>query len=161
MRAVHLAIGSLYENSSGPVLRAVTASLPAVTPANVLDLLDATQQSKRYAQKVSSSNTSTGSAGHGFGFRTRFKEMSDLELNKLLSRKGPPEEAKKGAVKVSKPVPMHRLGQFAAQWTTVGTITKPYTAQSINKTDMFAVVEAGHGQFKGKLCDFHALTYHQ
>jgi hypothetical protein len=159
---VRFAIDSLYKNKSGPALRAVAAALPvpAATPVNVLHLLDATRKSEGYSTSTSST-ASTGVAGKGYGFRTRFKEMSDRELKELLNRSGPLEKEKKGRFKVSKPVPEHRLGQYATQWTAVGKIKKPYEAMDIKKTDMFAVIEAGHTQFKGKLGDLYALTDHQ
>ena len=95
-------------------------------------------------------------AGRGFGFQTRFKEMTNKELATLLRQTEKAGGAKKltdGPMKMARPAAQHDTGQFAAQWTRLQEgITKPYAPNDINKVDIFAVIEAGPTQFKGVRC---------
>lgn len=88
-------------------------------------------------------------AGEGFGFRKRFKDMRTVELEKLLQRSReaglvqPPARRRK----LHPPAPAFHCGQFASQWELAKSrVEGPYRPNV--KTDVFAVIEAGHTQFK-------------
>ena len=104
---------------------------------------------------TTTADTPTKPVGHGYGFRTRFKDMSSEELEGLLeTSKGKSQVSPNRVVKVKPPIPAHRQHAFAEQWTRVDRITAPYEPSLINRTDMFAVIEAAHGQFKGAAARF-------
>jgi hypothetical protein len=106
---------------------------------------------QRTVSSVSADHAVTpSSGGKGFGFPHRFKDMSDKELKRLLRKSEPTHKTTEGPRKVAPAVPWHQTGPFEHQWTRLPErITEQYTAHSINQTDIFAVIEAGHGQFKG------------
>jgi hypothetical protein len=81
--------------------------------------------------------------------------MTDKELITLLEqteKAGGALKLTNGPVKMARPKPQHEMGQHAHQWTRLSQgITHPFTKDQINRTDIFAVVEASHTQFKGAL----------
>ena len=111
----------------------------------------------RHSTDAATTSSSAGppsrdSAGSGFGFRTRFKDMSEHELLQLLEQTkqmGGAQKKTQGPVKVKPPIPEYKSGQFAQQWTRLEEPIEPYKSPDINQTDMYAVIEAGHSQYKG------------
>lgn len=80
--------------------------------------------------------------------------MSEQELRELLqktARMGGPQKKTQGPVKVKPLTPEYKQGQFAQQWTRLDEPVQPFKSPDINQTDMFAVIEAGHSQYKGLL----------
>lgn len=91
-------------------------------------------------------------AGHGFGFPQRFKDMPNEELKALLSRSKRPAKQTDGPRRMRPLPPAQWTGQHAQQWSKLeARVAAPYRAADINRTDMFAVIEAGSTQFKGVL----------
>lgn len=85
--------------------------------------------------------------GKGYGFRERFKDMKTVYLRQLLAKSSDPQRRARMRL-LPPPVPSQQ-GEHALQYERTGTvITKQYRLKPRN---IFAVVEAGHGQFKGAL----------
>lgn len=122
-----------------------------VVPALACALDCARAQSHSYATSSSlPQTTSQRPAGKGFGFPQRFKDMPDAELKALLSRSKRPAKQTDGPRRMKPPPPAQWTGQHATQWTRLeDRVVAPYRAAEINRTDIFAVIEAGSTQFKG------------
>lgn len=115
----------------------------------------ASTSSSGLVQDASQSSTNgPQSAGRGFGFRTRLKDMTSTELQDLLARTeqaGGPVKLTDGPKKMAHPKPEHDSGQYAEQWTRLDVgIRRPYDKTMIRQTDIFAVIEAAHTQYKGE-----------
>jgi hypothetical protein len=140
--------------SSG--LRSGAAALPDVCSAWVQQGSDR-KQSSRYASSSAPVPVDSVPAqgGKGFGFRTRFRDMTDGEFKTLLARtreQGPIEKMTDGPKKMKAQAPAHHTGIHATQWSRLEErVTQSYTSNDINRTDVFAVIEAGPSQFKGML----------